>query len=130
MLKRLFGDILTDLGDLEGDYRVAQLRTDISHSLLYMFVFSAGILVMLWVDAMLFRDRPSLFLWMIALRGAYVIVTALFGFILNKTTGVRVFDHLMFGWMLFTIIFLTLLNFTRPADYIATPLDVLIIFVI
>ncbi len=130
MLKKFFGDTLTDLGHLEGDYRVSQLKSDISQSILYMIIVSAGGLAMLKVDAMLFRERSDLFVLMAASRVGYVLVTAVFGTILSRTTRVRVFDRVLFGWMLFTIVCLGLANFTRPPYYLATAIDILVPFAI
>ena len=130
MLKRLFGDTLTDLGNLEGDYRFATLKGDIWQSILYMFVLSVSILLMLRVDAVLFEDHPDVFRFMILYRAGYAAATLLFGMILYRTTKVRVYDRLMFGWILFTIIFRVFLNFTRPIDYPTTFFDIIFLFVI
>jgi diguanylate cyclase (GGDEF)-like protein len=130
MLKRLLGDTLTDLGNLEGDYRVASLRSDISQSILYMSVVSLSVLLMLWVDGILFKDRPVLFQFLVLYRIVYVAVTGLFGMVLYRTTKVRVHDRLVIVWMLLTILFRLLLNFTRPVDYLTAPFDIVFIFLI
>jgi diguanylate cyclase (GGDEF)-like protein len=130
MLKRLFGDTLTDLGNLEGDYRFANLKGDIWQSILYMFAISISILLMLRVDASLFKNHPDLFKFMLMYRAGYMAVTMLFGMILYRTTKVRVYDRLMFGWILFTVFFRVFLNFTRPIDYPTTYFDIIFLFVI
>lgn len=130
MLKKLFGSALTDLGNLEGDYRVSQLKNDISQSILYMSIVGISSLALLWVDAILFKGRIDLFLWMFAYRLGYAAVTALFGFFMKRTARVRTFDHLMSGWILFTIAFLISINFTRPVDYLMTSFDALVPFVV
>ena len=130
MLKKFFGDTLTDLGSLEGDYRVAHLRADISQSILYMFVISVSVALMLMMDAALFDDNPRLFMLMALYRVGYVLVTGAVGIVLYKTSRVKTYDYLSLGWILFTILFVLLINFTRPANYISTPLDIIIAFAI
>lgn len=130
MLKRLFGDTLTDLGSLEGDYRIANLRSDISQSLLYMSVVSLSALLMLWADAILFEDRPVLFQFLVLYRIAYVVVTGIFGMVLYRTTKVRTYNRLLIAWMILTIFFRLLVNITRPVDYLTVPFDIIFIFLI
>jgi diguanylate cyclase (GGDEF)-like protein len=89
-----------------------------------------SVLVLLRVDAILFSDRPDLFMKMAAYRGGFVIVTILFGMVLRKIEKVRIYDRMIFGWMLFTILFLLLFNFTRPANYLTASFDVIVPFAI
>lgn len=128
LLKRLFGDTLTDLGNMEGDYRVAHLKSDISQSILYMFIVGVSVLLMLRVDAILFDDNPRLFMLMALYRVGYILVTGAVGIVLYKTGRVKTYDHLALGWILFTILFVLLINFTRPANYISTSFDIIITF--
>ena len=128
--KRIMGDLLTDLGNLEGDYRFSQLKGDIKQSLLYMVIISVSVLAMLKVDVMLFGNRPNLFMLMLFYRAGYVLVTFLVGVALYKTGRVRNYDRLIFGWMFFTILFLALFNFTRPVNYLTTSFDIIIPFAI
>lgn len=130
LIKSILGDFTTSLGDAEGDYRFAQLKTDIRQSILHMFLVSLSVLALLYVDAILFEGRPELFSLMVSCRVGYVLVTILFGFVLYRTDKVRVYDRLIFGWLLFTIIFLVLFNFTRPADYLTSSFDVIVPFAI
>jgi len=130
VFKRIFGDIQTDLGNLEGDYRVAHLRADISQSILYMTIIGISILLMLRVDAILFKDDPHLFVLMIWYRGVYVLITFATGLVLRQITKVRDYDRLTFGWMMFTVIFILLLNFTRPVNYLSTSFDIIVPFAI
>jgi diguanylate cyclase (GGDEF)-like protein len=130
LFKRFFGDVQTDLGQLEGDYRVAHLRADISQSILYMFIICVGILFMLRVDAILFDDDPRLFTLMLVYRGAYVLVTVVTGIVLYRTNRVKAYDRLAFGWILLTVLFMLLFNFTRPANYLSSAFDVIIPFAI
>jgi diguanylate cyclase (GGDEF)-like protein len=130
MLKKLFGNALTDLGTLEGDYRVSQLQSDISQGILYMSIVGVSNLALLHVDAILFSERLNPFLWMVVYRVGYVLVTALLGVLMKRTTRVRSFDRLMSGWILFTIVFLLLINFTRPVNYMMSAIDTLVPFVI
>jgi diguanylate cyclase (GGDEF)-like protein len=128
--KSFLGDFKTSLGDAEGDYRFAQLRVDIRQSLLHIFVVCLSILALLRVDAILFDSRPHLFKMMIAYRVGYTLVSILFGFVLYRTTRVRIYDRLIFGWLFFTILFLVLFNFTRPANYLTASFDVIVPFAI
>lgn len=130
MLKKLFGNALTDLGNLEGDYRVSQLQTDISQGILYMSIVGVSNLALLYVDAILFSGRLNPFLWMVVYRVGYVLVTAILGLLMKRTTRVRSFDRLMTGWILVTIVFLLLINFTRPVNYMMSAIDTLVPFVI
>lgn len=130
MFKKLFGNALTDLGNLEGDYRVSQLQTDISQGLRYMFIVGVSNLALLHVDAILFSGHLNPFLWMIIYRVGYMLVTAFMGVLMKRTTRVRSFDRLMSGWILFTIVSLLLANFTRPVNYMMSAIDTLVPFVI
>ena len=128
--KNILGDFRTNLGDAEGDYRFAQLKGDIRQNLLHMFLISLSALALLRVDALLFEDRPALFRLMVVYRVGYVLVTIVVGIILQRTTKVRVYDRLVFGWIFFTILFLILINFTRPANYLTASFDVIVPFAI
>jgi len=128
LINSILGDFKTSLGDAEGDYRYAQLKGDIRQSLLHMTLICISVLSLLSVDAILFKDRPDLFKIMVAYRVGYVIITILFGFVLYRTEKVRTFDRLGFGWVLFTIIFLILFNFTRPMNYLMLSFDVIVPF--
>ena len=130
ILKRIFGDTLTDLGNLEGDFRVAHLRADISQSILYMIIISVSSLLMLRVDAVLFEDNPRLFMLMVAYRVGFALITTVVGVVLHRLNRVRDYDRLLFGWILFTILFVLLVNFTRPANYISTSFDIIVPFAI
>jgi diguanylate cyclase (GGDEF)-like protein len=125
-LRGIFGDMVTDLGSLEGDYRFAQLKSDITQSILYMTVVGISMLVNLVADVRLFENHPKLLGWMIVYRAGYAAVTALFGAVIYRTARVRDFDRLMFIWILVTVLFRLLLNFTRPADYLTTSFDIII----
>lgn len=130
LFRRIFGDVQTDLGDLEGDYRVAHLRADISQSILYMSIICISVLLMLRLDSFLFEDDLYLYRRMLMYRGGYVLVTVATGFVLRKTDKVRYYDRLSFGWILFTVLFMLLFNFTRPSNYISIPFDIIIPFAI
>jgi len=130
LFKAVFGDLLTDLGPLEGDYRVSQLKSDITQSLLYMVIVSLSVLAMLMADAMLFAGRPDLFMLMVIFRVVFVLVTIMFGFAIYKTSKVRIFDRLAFIWIFVLILFMLLFNFTRPVNYISTSFDIIVPFAI
>ena len=126
--KRIFGNILTNLGNLEGDYRVAHLRDDVTQSLLYVFIICLNVFFMLRVDAILFKDNQHLFMLMLIGRSGYVLVTILFGVAISKTNRVKFYDRLVFSWIFLTILSLLLFNFTRPANYLSTSFDIIIPF--
>ena len=128
--RAVFGNVLTDLGNLEGDYRVSQLKNDITQSLLNLFIVCVSLLAMLRVDAILFEDKPKMFMYMVFYRLAFVLVSIVSGFILYRTNKVRFFDRLVFGWIFFTIIYLLLFAFTRPINYISPSVDIIIPFAI
>jgi len=125
-LKRIIGDYLVSLGDAEWDFRAAQLRSDIRQSILYMSLVSISSLLLIRVDAILFTNIPDLFTMMVIFRVVYVLITIIFGFVLYRTNKVRNFDHLLFVWLFLTILFLLLLNFTRPENYLTTSFDVIV----
>ena len=130
LINSILGDLRTSLGDAEGDYRYAQLKEDIKNSILHMILVCISVLALIQVDAILFENSPDLFMSMIAYRVGYVLITVLVGFVLYRTEKVWVYDRLVFGWMFFTIIFLVLFNFTRPADYLTLSFDVIVPFAI
>jgi len=129
-LKRITGDFLISLGEAEGDYRASQLKVDIRQSILHIIFVSISILVLLRVDAILFADRPDLFMKMAAYRVGFILFSIGFGYALQKTDKVRVYDRLVFSWLFLTIIFLLLFNFTRPANYLTASFDVIVPFAI
>lgn len=130
LIKSIVGDYLVSLGDAEGDFRSAQLRSEVRQSILYMVLVCLSILALLRVDAVLFADRPDLFMMMCAYRGGFVIITFLFGIVMRKIEKVNVYDRLTFGWISLTILFLLLFNFTRPANYLTSSFDVIVPFAI
>jgi diguanylate cyclase (GGDEF)-like protein len=130
LFKRIAGDFLISLGVAEGDFRVSQLKTDIRQSILHMSLVSISVLALLRVDAILFANRPDLFMKMVAYRIGYVLITLLFGVVLYRTEKVRHYDRLIFGWLFLTIVFLLLFNFTRPLNYLTTSFDVIVPFAI
>ena len=125
-LKRIVGDYLVSLGDAEWDFRATQLRSDIRQSILFMSLASISALLLIRVDAILFVNIPDLFAKMVTYRVIYVLITISFGFVLYRTNKVRNFDRLIFSWLSLTILFLLLLNFTRPGDYLPTSFDVIV----
>ena len=124
--KRFVGDYLVSLGDAEWDFRAAQLKSDIRQGILYMSFGCISTLLLIRVDAILFINSPDLFKTMLVYRAAYVLITIIFGVVLYRTDKVRKFDRLIFSWLFLTILFLLLLNFTRPANYLSTSFDVII----
>ncbi len=130
MLKRILRRFLTDLGEMEGDYRVFYLKDDIAYSTLYISLAILAVLSMIGIDAALAKGRPDLFVWLMLYRAGYVFVSLLVIAALRKTSKVRVHDRLLFGWLAFTILFFLLYDFTRPLNSLTPIVDVLIPFAI
>ena len=130
MLKRITGQFLVDLGDMEGDYRVYHLKDDITQIILYIFIVILGVLSMVRADALLFKNRPDLFGWLMVYRGGFILVSILVMLALWKTSKVKVYDRIVLGWLSFTVFFLLLFNFTRPANLLTTIFDVIVPFII
>jgi diguanylate cyclase (GGDEF)-like protein len=130
MLNRILSQFLVDLGEMEGDYRVFYLKDDIAYSSLYISIAILGTVSMFTLDSLLYPDRLDLDLWLILLRGGYIIVSILVISAIRKTNKVRAYDRLVLTWILITIIFLLLLKFThpsqflRPAFYIIVPIAI------
>lgn len=128
IFKKISSQILIDLQELEGDYRTANLPLDKAQCMLYMAVAAVSVVCMWLVDTILFRGQPGQILFVALVRGFFVLVTAGFMFAINRVTRVRTFDLLLSGWTLFTLIFLLLFNFTRPADTLTTIFDIIAVF--
>lgn len=126
MLKRILSRFLIDLGEIEGDYRAFYLKDDIAYSTLYISITMIGVISLLRVDALLFEDRPDLFLWMVLYRGGFILISILVVVALRKTNGVKAYDRIIFGWLFLTVLFLILFNFTRPADFLTTIFDIIV----
>lgn len=130
MLNRILSQFLVDLGEMEGDYRVFYLKDDIAYSSLYISIAILGTVSMFTLDSLLYPDRLDLDLWLILLRGGYIIVSILVISAIRKTNKVRAYDRLVLTWILITIFFLLLLKFThpsqflRPAFYIIVPIAI------
>lgn len=130
MFKNLSSQILTDLQDLEGDYRVFNLPIDKAQGILSLIIAGISVFGMLGVDYRLFGNRPDLFMWLVFYRGGFILFTALMIYAIIRTGKVRVFDRLILVWLSVTILFLLFFNFTRPADYLNTPFDVIVVLAI
>jgi len=128
MFRKLSSQILIDLRDLEGDYRVFNLQIDKAQSVLGMIIAGIGIFSMLWMDRLIFNDSPGLIGWMLIARSCYVLVTMLFVFAVGKTNMVRIFDRLILGWLSLTVLFMLIFNFIRPVSYQSSVFDIIVIF--
>ena len=128
MLKRFFSEILIDLGELEGDYRVFHLKNDIAQTVLALNIAMLSILAMLRVDTILFLDRPKLFIWVVAYRGSFVLATILVMLATRRVRKVRVYDRLVFAWIVLMILFFVLFGFTRPSNYLTIAYEIIIPF--
>lgn len=118
MLKRFFRRFLVDLGEMEGDYRVFYLKDDIAYSSLYISIAIVGTFSMFTLDALLYPARPNLTIWLIFLRGGYILVSILIVGAIRKTSKVRVYDRLVLAWLLVTIFLLLFLKLTHPAQFL------------
>jgi diguanylate cyclase (GGDEF)-like protein len=130
MLKRFLRQFLLDLGELEGEYRAFHLKDDIRQSSFYILIATISILIMVAADAVLFKDRPDLFLWLLIYRIVFAVVSLLVMTAIRRTFNIKVYDRLMFAWMFFVLLFLLLFNFTRPANFLTTSYDVILPFAI
>ena len=130
MFRGFFSQILIDLGELEGDYRVFHLKNDITQSILSISIATISMLGMLRTDVLLFAGRSDLFLKMALYRAGFIVVSIVVMFVINKTTKVRIFDRLVLGWISFAVLSILLFNFTRPANYLTTAFDIIVPFAI
>ena len=130
MFRGFFSQILIDLGELEGDYRVFHLKNDIAQSILSFSIATISMLGVLRMDTLYFRDRPDLLMLLVIYRSGFIFLTILAMLAVRKARKVRVYDRLVLGWISFTILFLVLSNFTRPANYLTTAFDIIVPFAI
>lgn len=117
MLKRLFGDILPNLGPLEGDYRAANLKSDIRQGILYILIVTLGFLI-------------PLITWAPYAALGYAATAAAFALLLRQTTKVRLYDRLMAAWLILTLLFRIILQIIAsfPSPFLL--LDLPLIFLI
>jgi diguanylate cyclase (GGDEF)-like protein len=130
MYKRYLGQFLLNLGDMEGEYRAFHLKDDLNQSRFYVLIATLSVLGMFGTDAVLYRDRPDLLLWLLLYGAAFVLVSVLVMIGLWKTVKVRAYDRIMLWWISFVVLFLLLFNFTRPASFLTTSYDVILPFAI
>ena len=130
MFKRISSQFLVDLGEMEGDYRVFHLKDDIAFSLLNMAIVTISAVGMILTDGLLYKDRLDLFLWLAIYRVGYIFLSILTMIMIRNSTKVRAYDRLVFGWLVITVFFLLLFNFTRPASFLSTAFDVIVPFAV
>jgi diguanylate cyclase (GGDEF)-like protein len=130
MFRRFASQFLVDLGEMEGDYRAFYLKDDITQGILYICIAILGVLSMVRLDALFFRERSDLLAGLLLYRGAFVFVSVLVIAALWKTKRVRAYDAIILGWLALAILFLLLFNFTRPPTFVNTIFDVIITFAI
>src|SRR5215207_8548472 len=99
MFKGFFSQILVDLGDMEGDYRVFNLKNDIAQSILSLMIASLSILGMLRMDAWYLRNEPDLLMKLTVYRVGFVLVSLLVVFAITRIRKVRLYDRLILGWV-------------------------------
>jgi len=130
LYKTLTSQVLIDLKELEGDYRVFNFAVDKAQSIAAMMVAAFCVFGMLHVDILLFAGRADLVWQMVIYRGSYLVVTTMAAFLFNRTERVRIFDRMLTGWIFVTILFLLFSNFIRPAGYLTTASDIIVVFAI
>src|SRR5574341_448159 len=128
MIKRFFNETLLDLGELEGDYRAFYLKNDVEQTILSLIIAVLSVLAMLRVDAILFKDRSELLMWVLVSRGVFILATVLVMLAIRRTSKVRIYDRLVFAWIVLMILFFVLFTFTRPANYVTTTFEIIIPF--
>jgi diguanylate cyclase (GGDEF)-like protein len=130
MFKRFLGQFLLDLGDMEGEYRAFHLKDDLKQSRFYVLIATLSVLSILGSDAVLYRDRQDLILWLLLAGVGFALISFLMMAALRKTVKVRAYDRLMRWWMSFVVLFFLLFNFTRPTDLLTPSYDVILPFAI
>lgn len=130
MLKRIASRFLVDLGEMENDYRAFYLRDDIAYSTLYICIAIIGVFSMFSMDGLLYPDRSDLTLRLTLYRGGYILVSMLTIFAIRRTGKVRWYDRLIFFWILITVFFLLLFNFTHPENFLNISFDTIVPFAI
>lgn len=130
MFNRFFNQYRVDLRDMEGDYRAFNLQLDKAQAVLSLLVTSFSFLLMLYIDWLLFAGHDDLFRIMVLCRTAYILFTALFMVAIIRTNRVKIFDRLVISWVSCLIMILLLFNFTRPANYLTTVFDIIIVLAI
>ena len=126
MFKTIFNQALTDLGELEGDYRAFNLKNDIAQSALTISVVAVSVLGALGTDAVFFKNRPDLFMLMACARVIFALVCVAAVWAIRRTKRVKSFDFLYMGWTLFVVVSIILFKFTRPVNYLTASFDVII----
>ena len=126
MFKTIFSQTLTDLGELEGDYRAFNLKNDISQSTLTISIVAVSVLGALGTDAVVFKDRQDLFTLLVFARVAFALVCMATIWAVRRTKRVKSFDLLHLVWTLFVIISIILFKLTRPVNYLTSSFDVIV----
>src|SRR5574338_949839 len=104
MFKRFQRRFLVDLGEMEGDYRVFHLRDDIAQSTLYISVAIFGVLSMIGMDLLLYRNGPDSLVGLTIYRAIYILISGLIMVGIRKTSKVRLYDRLILGCVFLTIL--------------------------
>ena len=128
MFKRVFEQILPDLGEFEEDFRQYYLQGTVTlYSVTGFFVLIAN-LAMLRVDTAFYQSDSGLYTWMTGIRIAFSLVTIAFILITrNKPTPNRT-DAMAVIWVLMTCVYFLLFQFFRPRDHLSTNIDILLVF--
>ena len=97
MFKRLFGQILLHLGDLEDEFRLFHLRDDIAMFIITAVCMLLANVIMLRVDFILYQASMDLFYLMIPFRSIQILLSGFFLFMVRRTKQVQKFDLLVFS---------------------------------
>ncbi len=130
MFQALFSQILTDLGELEGDYRAFHLKNDIALSILSYLIASFSVLGTLRTDFAYFKGVTDVFMILVVSRVGYFLITMIIMIASVNSSRVRTFDRLISGWLFFTVIYLVLINYVRPSDYTTATFAIIVPFAI
>jgi len=130
MFRKLSSQIVIDLGELEGDYRAFNLPVDKAQAVLAMAIAGVAILALLGLDAALFGSGSVGLIRMMVSCIFYILFTGAVIFFVARVDKVRLFDRLVFAWILGTILYLLWFNVIGPDNYLATSYDIITLFAI
>ena len=126
MLKKIFSQLLIDLGELEGDYRAFHLQNDIAQGTITIGIVTVSVLGALITDFVLLKDNWELFMVMVCARVIFALlcVGTIWG--IGRIKKVRTFDILYTVWVSLVVASIILFKFTRPVNYLTSSFDVIV----
>src|SRR4030095_3837055 len=110
IFRRLSGQVLIDLREMEGDYRTFNLAIDKTQSIAYMAIACIALVGTLGIDILIFKDTPALFWQMVVYRVSFLVLTAVIILVMLRTNRVRTFDRLALSWIITMLVFLLIIN--------------------